>query len=315
MTFAEEVEADSPDLWWDTRQAVGTVQPDASGNGFTGTLINGPTLDATNGVLFDGAAQAIVSDVDVIPIGSVDTFAVEAVVTRTGDSYHCAGFAGTLGSDGYLALLIFNVPDFSYNLFNAVDGLEDIPLDVLTHVMGTYDGTDLKVYVDGVEAASTPIASDPAVFAVAQPFRVGDDGDDDEFVGNIMHAIYYGHSVSAERVAAHAAAALGGLTYTPPIAYDMGPVLFDTQGLQRLLFRHYSPHGRFQTVWKLATDPITYSLTQPYPLITPDDVRMGNMPIGQTYNDATYLHVYYGPETVDADEAARLIASGIGTVT
>lgn len=107
----------------------------------------------------------------------------------------------------------------------------------------------------------------------------------------------------------------GGSLYTPPIANECGPILYDSQGLSRALFRHYAPRPRFQTVWKLNTSPITYSLTQPFPLITPEDVRMGNTPIGQTYNAATYLHVYYGPETVDQAEADRLIASGIGTVT
>lgn len=98
-------------------------------------------------------------------------------------------------------------------------------------------------------------------------------------------------------------------TYTPPIVVDEGPILFDTQGPSRALFRHYSARPRFQTVWKLATDPITYSLTQPYPLFSSDDVQQG------VTTAATYLHVYQNPETVDAAEAARLTASGIGTVT
>src|SRR5258706_592004 len=44
MTFAEEVAADTPAIWWDTRNASGSNQPDSSGNGKTGTIVGGTTI-------------------------------------------------------------------------------------------------------------------------------------------------------------------------------------------------------------------------------------------------------------------------------
>lgn len=103
----------------------------------------------------------------------------------------------------------------------------------------------------------------------------------------------------------------GGLTFTPPVVFDMGPINPDTQGNQRRLFGNYHPHARGLNIWKLADG--SFSQDQPYPLVTPQDAEQGVLPQGQAVA-VTYLYVYYGGHSyqVSAAEAAALTAAGYG---
>lgn len=318
MSYASEVLADAPLIYWRLGESSGTVAADTSGNGNDGTYTNGPTLgttgllvgDSNTAATFDGvddSVQSVATFSSLLTAVTAEAMMKPAVISNNPSLY---GFADdilevTITSDGRV-LAQAGAASFQ-------SAAATIAVGETYHVVVTSDGATGTIYVNGVSAATgSAVPFTPSGVG----FWAGNDAADDPFGGVIDEVAFYESALSAARVLAHYNASVGpGLTYTPPIAYDMGPIIPDTQGLQRLLFRHYSPHGRFQTVWKLATDPITYSLTQPYPLITPEDVNQGNTPIGQQYMDATYLHVYYGPELVDADEAARLVASGIGTVT
>lgn len=104
----------------------------------------------------------------------------------------------------------------------------------------------------------------------------------------------------------------GGLVFSPPVLFDMGPINPDTQGLQRALFRHYKPHGRGVNVWVLPDGTMTE--IQPYPLVTPDDLREGNLPIGNA-TQVTYTKVWYGGHDYPVTDAeiAQLTAAGYGS--
>lgn len=103
----------------------------------------------------------------------------------------------------------------------------------------------------------------------------------------------------------------GGLTFTPPVVYDMGPINPETTGNQRRLFGNYSPHARGLNIWKLPNG--SYSQDQPYPLVTPQDAQDGILPQGQAIA-VTYLLVYYGGHSYVVTEAekAALVAAGYG---
>lgn len=96
----------------------------------------------------------------------------------------------------------------------------------------------------------------------------------------------------------------GVLHFVPPVMFDEGPINPDSEGNQRRLFGYYQPHARGVNVWKLADG--SYSQEQPYPLVTPDDVRQGVATV------ATYLSVYYGGHIyeVTETEADALRAAG-----
>lgn len=220
MTFETEVLADSPELWWDTRQASGAVQPDRSGNGKTGTIIGAPTLDA-DGLTFDGSGQYVISDAD---FGSTTypQWSVEVVFTATdlSNSYqHLAGIVDT-GFTDYLVALVNSgggadrVLDLEWvgtgghsTSSGSVPPL--IAADTRYHAVFDYDGTAAQVYLDGTAYANTVTTADFASIAAAANFLLGDDSFGDGFTGPIRHGVFYAQALGPTRAAAHATAALG----------------------------------------------------------------------------------------------------------
>jgi hypothetical protein len=90
------------------------------------------------------------------------------------------------------------------------------------HVVGVYDGTNLILYTNGVEAATSPVGG---VFAANTspgiPLDFGGRGDGRSgnygFGGDMDEAAYYGKALSADRVLAHYQA---GINTTAPFNYD-----------------------------------------------------------------------------------------------
>lgn len=68
------------------------------------------------------------------------------------------------------------------------------------HVVGTYDGTTQKVFVDGVEYDAQPAAFVPNTFGPFEFFGSGLDVLED---GGLDEVAYYGHPLAADRILAH----------------------------------------------------------------------------------------------------------------
>lgn len=75
------------------------------------------------------------------------------------------------------------------------------------HVAATFDGTDLKVYIDGTVRGTVPSSVRPNATPAARAFigaRVTPSGSfDGRFKGRIDEVAYYNHALSPERVAIH----------------------------------------------------------------------------------------------------------------
>lgn len=85
-----------------------------------------------------------------------------------------------------------------------VTGTVNIANSATHHVAVTWDGTTLRLYVDGVADGSTALAGTPSL-GVSQ---VGSA----TLTGTVAHAAFYGAALSALRIAAHASAGLNGAT-------------------------------------------------------------------------------------------------------
>jgi hypothetical protein len=80
-------------------------------------------------------------------------------------------------------------------------------IDTWYHIVATFDGTDVVLYIDG--AADTTSA--PAFTANAtQPFRIGANNSGAPFDGRIAWVSYYARDLSADEVAEHYLAGLAG---------------------------------------------------------------------------------------------------------
>lgn len=219
MSFVSEVTADTPTLWWDTRQASGASQPDRSGNGHTGTISGSPTLGA-DGLVFAGG-QVITGTDEPLPDGELTAFTVEAVV-KTVTFDNATGFVCGLEGDDFLDLYAIDSPRQTFEIGyrdpsaanHSLDGATPITSTAsLTHVVAEYDGTDLSIYVNGVlDGTATPGAGPNIGTAL---FYAGGDGLGDNITATIQHAILYDHALGSTRVAAHAVA-LNPLDPDPP---------------------------------------------------------------------------------------------------
>jgi len=153
---------------WKFEEHAGTYAYDSSGNGNTGT-ITGATYTSPGkygGALdFDLGDYVNVGNDDSLDIttaitveawikhatGSMDIFAY--IVTKPGDkSYQ---LVASYNGNNQPAMRIWD----SLTGYNAQSGVS-VNDDEWHHVVGTYDGNDIKIYIDGVSKATTPHVGD-----------------------------------------------------------------------------------------------------------------------------------------------------------
>lgn len=233
MTYASEVVADSPLLWWRLGDASGTTATDSSGNGRNGTYVGSPTLgttslltgDSNTAVTLNGSTQYI-TYADTTDLTS---FAVEvwAKTTATTDRDLVGRYDTTSGTQIFLIYMdstgranaivrttlgqTFLTPSAGVGIIN--DGSRHHV--ALRFVQG--GGTNnVQLYVDGTLVAQnsrtgTPTTAD-VVFQVGQ--ALGSGGSGGRWNGVVDEVAYYSTAVSAARLGVHYTAGSSG---TPTI--------------------------------------------------------------------------------------------------
>jgi hypothetical protein len=152
---------------WYFDEGTGTSVADASGNGNTGTLTGGVTwAPGINGTAlsFDGTGRVTVADdtsldiTDAITIAawiSPSRRATQRVLTKA--LYDTTdGFEIGLSNSNRTAFVRFNQGS-SRNTYRA-NAVTTYPTDGSTwmHVAGTYDGSDIRFYINGVLETTVP---------------------------------------------------------------------------------------------------------------------------------------------------------------
>ena len=153
---------------WKFDEGSGTTASDASGNGNTGTLINGPQWTAGkvgNALYFDGIDDVItVADSNSLDLSSA--FTLSAWVNPASTSTNCrmsilvkndryylyANVTGSACADG--------VPlgGFSTTRMNWVCQSSPVPTNTWTHLTLTYNGSALTLYQNGVAVATSNVS-------------------------------------------------------------------------------------------------------------------------------------------------------------
>ncbi len=151
---------------WKFDEATGTTACDSSGNGNTGTLINGPlrAVGRVGGALyFDGIDDHVtVADSNSLDVSNSFTLSAwvnpassftdfRSILVKNYKYYLYASVAGYCGSGSPLA-------GFDEQTTNTVCQLSPLAANTWTHLAATYTGSTLTLYRNGVAVASSNIA-------------------------------------------------------------------------------------------------------------------------------------------------------------
>ncbi len=219
--YRNAVAADSPLSSWPLDETTGTVAVDRIG-GRNGVYANAPTLDrpgAVTGqtgrsVLFDGVDDYVDLG-DVYDFPGTAAFSVELWVNpgptwqrwprlvskeRFTDENDRGGWT-LIGHDPSFGLghrLSFE--RYAGSAKDLVVTSRPLPVGVWTHVVATYDGATMQIYLDGVRSGRAP--SSLSLENSTTKFTIGASGDD-YFPGGLDEVTVYGTALSPEQVLAH----------------------------------------------------------------------------------------------------------------
>lgn len=225
FVYSAKVLADSPLLYWRFDETSGTVAADSSGNSRPGTIagavIGQPSLltsyPAGKSMQFDGVTGKQVSRAYESWM-ALTTISVEAIIKPT------TGFNGTArtivcrygevtatSGNNWILRLDAGKPAFYVYVSGAWRSAVSstvLTIDTTYHLVGTYDGTTVRIYVNGTQVASTAFSGTIAV-GTDSLIRVGQAGAysngsvDERWRGYIDEVAIYSGALSAARVSSH----------------------------------------------------------------------------------------------------------------
>ena len=163
--------ADSPRAYWRLGEASATTAADASGNNRTGSYLNTPSFgapgaltgDSNSAVSFNGVDEHV--NVPYLAALNPTSFTVEAWAYPTGGQ---GTFRSIVTSRDYApgaakGYVLYAAPDNTWQLWTGSGGWNvvygpSIVLNQWTHLVGTYNGTTLSLYVNGVLVSSNAVS-------------------------------------------------------------------------------------------------------------------------------------------------------------
>ena len=196
---------------WGFDETSGTTAVDASGRGNTGTL-NGPTRTTAGKVggalSFNGVNDWVtVADANVLDLTTGMTMEAWVRPTAVGSLWRTvmmkeqpnnnltyALYAGD--GAGHAGANVFTTAD------RGVTGTTATPLNAWTHLAATYDGATLRLYVNGVQAASRAVTG--SIRATTGVLRIGGNNiwTNEWFAGLIDEVRLYNKALTAAEIQA-----------------------------------------------------------------------------------------------------------------
>jgi hypothetical protein len=211
-SYVAEVLADQPLGYWRLGEAQGALMAvDASGNGRDGSFVGSVELGAPGAIAgdtaarFDGVSRVTIGDhFDFASSFTVEAWSNQNVSTQIGYQGVCAKLDVILG-EGY----VLYTTDPFHAKFTVWSGDmpghaalgNPIPMGSFTHLVGVYDGTNVHIFINGIELAVAP--SPGPVADTDAVFEIGFSPEGNEFEGVIDEVAVYGTALSAERIEAH----------------------------------------------------------------------------------------------------------------
>ena len=216
---------------------------DISGNGNNGTLQGGTGFVVSKvgqGFSFDGATGSIVQIPNSASVSFNQTapMSVEMWVYRTSAAQiqhfigKRTGSCGTANFNYQFALNTTNGEGLSFGGGPSAGGTpaisgQDLPLNTWTHLTGTSDGSTVRLYINGVQAAS---ANGTLGTPNTAPLTIGDSGGCGAFGGRIDETSIYNRALSPAEITSIFNADLAGKlkTVTTPAGSNVATAVGDT---------------------------------------------------------------------------------------
>jgi len=207
--------ADQPSAYWRHGEASGTVAIDEAGAS-PGSYRNGVTLgrpgalgdDANTAAQLDGADDTV-RVLSLPSLGGTFGVAFEAWVRPT---YLPASTATIVRKDGQYLLRLMADGSLRLRLWKGgtaseiITGAGVAPAGAWRHVAFSYDGTTMRLFVDGAERASGALAG--PVDMTASNLTLGSSSESYDWLAATLDEVaVYDHPLSAERIRAHVDAA------------------------------------------------------------------------------------------------------------
>jgi hypothetical protein len=218
--------ADQPLAYWRLGEDVPVVASDETGQ-HDGSYLGAPavgvpgalTCDEDGALELDGATQYIDFG-DVFEFSGNATFSVELWLRPEiidGDARHVIAHRTDSDPDamGWGMFVDADTLDFRRWFAGSARDLVDAPLadfkiDQYTYVVATYDGAELRLYIDALlldtEPSTAPIEQTDSVLLVGRPYASSERA---YFGGFLDEIAIYDHALDATRILAHYNAATG----------------------------------------------------------------------------------------------------------
>lgn len=208
-----------------------TPADDESPNGFDGTIAGTPTFGAA-GALLDGTTAISFSGDDEVTVADnvafrPTTISVEAWIYPTNYTAFntiLAKASGSWTAGGYGLFVTSGATEIKFfiNSYLTNYASATVPTtNTYTHVVGTYDGVAIKLYINGALVSTTPYTT--AITHDTGSLKIGNHGGGAFWQGRLDEVAIYGRAISPDEVLQHYRLGVG-----TTISADM------TKGRQRL---------------------------------------------------------------------------------
>jgi hypothetical protein len=211
-------------------ELTGTIAGDVSGNGNTGTLLNGPvwTTGKSGGALsFDGTDDTLYVANPLSLNVATTSVTVSAWAYRSVDQPGMVSVLSRQVGTSYYEHFYLGFEDGKYRWFvNTTSGYSDLtlggvaPLGQWVHLVGTYDGADVKLYVNGVLQFSTPhsgtLSGDITGLTIGASHNDAAHLPTDAFSGKVDEVNIYANALTGQEVLQLYQATGGTVTVPPP---------------------------------------------------------------------------------------------------
>ena len=238
--YSSAVIADSSVSYWRLSESSGATAIDNQGMNH-GSYINDPALGSAGLLASDPTNTAIITDGvnDHVMVDSSSSLQLSSAITLEAwikpASIPAAGSFASIVTKPESYTLQFNGPQLEFTIIqNGVRRRVQAPANAVVvgqkyHIVGTYDGTTQKLYINGVLANSVPRTGAITTNNENLFMSVWSDSEPEYYSGTLDDVAIYGSALSETRIISHYDVGMGIDTQGPDTQLDSHPeILLNT---------------------------------------------------------------------------------------